>query len=88
MKNLIFILSLIFIFTSDVYAEIYHGIDIDSVYENGDWSSKNYIKSIIDDNTLLLQYEQELKNCSYTQNSMDCYDSIAEKSYIIFISKI
>ena len=79
MKKFILIFSVIFAFPVNTRADMYHGIDIDAVYESGDWNSKNYIKNIIDDNTLLLQYEQELKNCSQEQNNIYCYNDIAEK---------
>lgn len=63
-----------------VNAETYHGIDIDSVYKSSDWSSKEKIKEIIDDYTLLLQYQKELDSCTTeVPEVLGCYDKIAEK---------
>lgn len=38
-----------FRFYANARAELYHGIDIDAVYESSDWSSKEKIKELIDD---------------------------------------
>ena len=40
MKKLLLILGLFLILSASANAEIYHGIDIDSVYKSSDWSSK------------------------------------------------
>ena len=64
----------------NAYAETYHGIDIDKVYSQSDWSSKDKIKEIIDDYKLLVTNQKELNDCS-TQNDeiFFCYDNVAEK---------
>ena len=65
---------------SKAQAEVYHGIDIDAIYESSDWSSKEKIKEIIDDYTLLLQYQKELDNCPIElPDVLGCYDKVAEK---------
>ena len=61
MKKFIFVLGLCFMFNANAQAELYHGIDIDEVYNSSDWSSKDKIKELIDDYTLLLQYQEEFE---------------------------
>ena len=80
MKKFVFILGLILSLCANARAELYHGIDIDGVYKNGDWSSKEKIKEIIDDYTLLLQYQKKLDRCPIElPEVLGCYDKIAEK---------
>ena len=62
----------------NAYAETYHGIDIDKVYSQSDWSSKDKIKEIIDDYSLLLQYNNELKQCSEQANQFDCINNLTQ----------
>ena len=80
MKKIAFAFIATFLFSFNVNAETYHGIDIDKVYSQSHWSSKDKIKEIIDDYSLLLQYKNELNDCS-TQNDeiFFCYDNVAEK---------
>ncbi len=80
MKRFVFIFAITLLFSFNVYAEIYHGIDIDKVYLQSDWSSKDKIKEIIDDYSLLLTFQKDFNDCS-TQNEeiFFCYDNIAEK---------
>ena len=58
-----FILFLVFacLFSLNVKAGIYHGIDIDNVFEKSDWSNKEKIKEVIDDYALLLQWNSQVK---------------------------
>lgn len=80
MKKFILILELLLAFSTSAQAEIYHGIDVDAIYNNSDWSSKDKIKEIIDDYTLLLQYQKEFEACSVEKPEVfDCYDKVAEK---------
>lgn len=80
MKKFVLILSAFLILNTSAQAEVYHGIDIDEVYESSDWSSKEKIKEIIDDYTLLLQYQKELDNCPIElPDILECYDNVAEK---------
>ena len=80
MRKFIFILGLCLILGTRTNAELYHGIDIDAIYESNDWSSKEKIKEIIDDYTLLLQYQKELDNCPIElPDVLGCYDKVAEK---------
>lgn len=80
MKKFVLILGMILSFGANAQAKIYHGIDVDTVYESSDWSSKEKIKEIIDDYTLLLQYQKELNSCPIElPEVLGCYDKIAEK---------
>jgi hypothetical protein len=80
MKIIAFIAVLLFALCPYAMAELYHGIDIDDVYATSDWSSKDDIKKIIDDYTLLLQYQEELNACPIElPEVLKCYDAIAEK---------
>ena len=80
MRRLFLILGLILSISTNARAELYHGIDIDAVYESSDWSSKEKIKEIIDDYTLLLQYQKELDDCQIElPEVLECYDKVAEK---------
>ena len=80
MKKFILILGLCLAFSVNVRAELYHGIDIDEVYNSSDWSSKDKIKELIDDYTLLLQYQEEFNNCpDVLPDVLECYDKVAEK---------
>ncbi len=85
MKKFALILGVFLIFSTSAKAEIYHGIDIDEVYKSSDWSSKEKIKEIIDDYTLLLQYQGELDRCTdiYT---LDCLNDVSEKILLRFYS--
>ena len=80
MRMFALILGLILSLNSNAIAEVYHGIDIDAVYNSSDWDSKESIREIIDDYTLLLQYQEELDNCPIElPEVLDCYDKVAEK---------
>ena len=80
MKKFVLILGLFSSLCANALAEVYHGIDIDAIYESSDWSSKEKIKEIIDDYTLLLQYQKELDNCPIElPDVLGCYDKVAEK---------
>lgn len=78
MKKLFFIFALLITTNLNVRAEIYHGIDINAVYSNSDWSRREKIKEIIDDYTLLLQYQEELSLCSQNTENLPCLDKLAE----------
>ena len=67
MRNGVFIFTLTMLFSLNVHAETYHGINIDKVYLQSDWSSKDKIKEIIDDYSLLLTFQKDFNDCS-TQN--------------------
>ena len=72
MKKFIVILGIFFLFGARyVRAELYHGIDIDAVYNSSDWSSKEKIKEIIDDYTLLLEYQNTLTLCDFYNGNMN-----------------
>ena len=80
MKKFILILGFCLAFNTNARAELYHGIDIDEIYNSSDWDSKESIKEIIDDYTLLLQYQAELDSCPIElPDVLECYDKVAEK---------
>ena len=78
MKKFAFVLCSFLAFSVNAQAEVYHGIDIDYIYEHSDWSSKDKIKEIIDDYTLLLQYRKKLSLCSQTTEKLLCLDKLAK----------
>ena len=63
MKKVLLILGVWLIGINSAVAEIYHGIDIDEVFATSDWNSKDEIKDIIDDYTLILKYNKDLTEC-------------------------
>ncbi len=80
MKKLVLFLGVFLSLNTIALAELYHGIDIDTVYKSSDWNSKNDIKQLIDDYTLLLQYQREFNNCSdLLPDVLSCYDKVAQK---------
>ena len=80
MRKCIIIIGVFLALVANARAELYHGIDIDAVYESSDWSSKEKIKEMIDDYTLLLQYQEELNNCPIElPEVLGCYDKVAGK---------
>lgn len=78
MKKFTLILGMCFALCANARAEVYHGIDIDAVYESSDWSNKDKIKEIIDDYSLLLQYYQRLSQCSFVDDRTICLNALAE----------
>ena len=70
--SFVFILNIQFVKASNLY----HGIDIDEIYNSSDWSSKEKIKNLVDDYMLLHQYEDKLNTCN--NNLESCYDDIAQ----------
>ena len=80
MRKSVLVFALTMLFSFNVYAEIYHGIDIDKVYSQSDWSSKDKIKEIIDNYKLLLTYQKDFNDCSMQKDGIFfCYDNVAEK---------
>ena len=78
MKMVAFAFVVTFFFSLNVNAELYHGIDIDEVLAQSDWSSKDKIKEIIDDYSLLLQYKNELKQCTSSDSQLNCMDELTQ----------
>ena len=78
MKKFVLILGLVLSLNSNAIAEVYHGIDIDAVYNSSDWDSKESIREIIDDYTLLLQYQKKLHLCSEKVEKSSCMDTLTE----------
>lgn len=80
MKKLFLVLVFSLVLGGSAQAKLYHGVDIDHIYETGEWSSKAFIKQVIDDYTLLLQYQKEFDNCpTALPDVFSCYDKVAEK---------
>ena len=79
MKKFVLILELFLSLCANAQAELYHGIDIDAVYESSDWSSKEKIKEIIDDYTLLLQYQNTLTLCNPKPDKSGCMNELAKE---------
>lgn len=84
MKKFVVGLMSILFFITNVQAEIYHGIDIDEVYSQSDWSSKDKIKEIIDDHSAWLQYNNEFTSCAKSDDQIDCMDELAENIMLRF----
>ena len=80
MKKIVWILWVLIAIHGAYARELYHGIDIDDIYGNGDWDKKESIYQIIDDFGLFLELQQEFKECSTElPDSINCYDRITEK---------
>ena len=80
MKKILFILGMAILTQNTAYSKTYHNIDIDYIYKTNEWDSKAKMKKIIDDYTLLLQYQTEFDNCpELLPDLFPCYDKIAEK---------
>ena len=80
-KFLIFFSFCILMATSPVYAKnIYHGIDIDEIYNASDWNSKEEIKQLIDNYMLLKKIKNKFSNCPNTMPDITvCYDEINQQ---------
>ncbi len=80
MKKILLFLTALICCITDVYAnEIIHGIDVDAVYASGDWSNKNKINDIINDYSLVLQYQERLALCSPSRDKLNCLNILAEE---------
>ena len=78
MKKIVFILGIFLTLSLNAEAEVYHGIDIDRVYNSNDWSNKKKIKEIINDYNLLLQYQKKLSLCSKETERLTCMNALTE----------
>ena len=78
MRKVAFIFALTMLFSVNTYAEIYHGIDIDKVYAQSDWSSKDKIKEAIDDYELLLQFKEDVNQCQSNNHPIECMNQLAQ----------
>ena len=79
-KKISFIFAFSLLFAHSSQAQTYHNIDIDAVFAQSDWSSKDKIKATIDDYTLLTTYQTEFNNCTTQASDISsCYDKVAEK---------
>lgn len=78
MKKIALILGAFLAFSATAWAEIYHGVDIDTIYNSSDWSGKDKIKEIIDDYIFLQQHKSSLQECLETADKTECMDNVAE----------
>ena len=85
MKKVLLFLGVWLIGINSAVAEIYHGIDIDEVFATSDWNSKDEIKDIIDDYTLILKYNKDLTECRNTYK-IDCLNELTKKIMAHFYS--
>lgn len=85
MKKVLLILGVWLIGINSAVAEIYHGIDIDEVFATSDWNSKDEIKDIIDDYTLILKYNKDLTECRNAYK-IDCLNELTKKIMAHFYS--
>lgn len=84
-KKVSFVFAISLFFVNNTQAETYHGIDIDAIYTQSDWSNKDTIKETIDDYALLTTYQTELNNCpAKGADISSCYDSVAKKILTAF----
>ena len=78
MSKGVWVFALTMLCSLNVYAETYHGIDIDKVYSQSDWSNKDKIKEIVDDYSLLLQFKKDLNQCQGNDHSIECMNQLAQ----------
>ena len=79
MKKIVLIFTILLSSYTNANADIYHGIDIDAVYNSSDWSSKSKIREIIDDYTLTLHYKNKLNQCTKNIERFNCMNTLAEE---------
>ena len=79
MKKIILVFTIFLSLYTNANADIYHGIDIDAVYNSSDWSNKDKIREIIDDYTYTLHYKDQLNHCTKNLERFNCMDILAEK---------
>ena len=81
-KICMFFLIVLFVLTNlptnSFATEMVSGIDVDKVYNSGDWSSKEKIKDIINDYSLLLQYKQKLLLCNSNKENLSCLNELTK----------
>jgi len=70
MKKWVLILSFLFAFSTNAKAEIYHDIDVDLVYKNGNFNSKEEVKTLID-NYLQRDITENDENKTTVSNMID-----------------
>ena len=79
MKKIVLIFAILLGLYTNANAVMYHGIDVDFVYNSSDWSSKDKIREIIDDYTLTLHYKNKLIQCAKNTERFNCMDALSEK---------
>ena len=78
MRKGVWVFALTMLFSLNVHAETYHGINIDKVYSQSDWSNKDKIKEIVDDYSLLLQFKKDLNQCQGNNHPIECMNQLAQ----------
>ena len=67
-------------FSSAFADEVIHGINVDKIFAESDWNSKEDIRNVINDYTLLLEYQKEFDACpDLLPDVLACHDKVAEK---------
>ena len=66
MKMVAFAFVVTFLFSLNVNAELYHGIDIDEVLAQSDWSSKDKIKEIDEKAFIIVSHVEEVSGNGFT----------------------
>ncbi len=82
MKNKLFIFAFcLFIQISTSQAKnLYYRIDVDEIYNNGDWNHKEDITQLIDSYVLLQKIKKDFTSCPQEiPNSTVCYDIITKQ---------
>ena len=82
MKKFALILGLFLFLGGTARAEIYYGIDINEVYNTGDWNNKAEIKEIIDDYKFLLKLQKELDECANNIYTFPYFCAFMIKEYL------
>lgn len=80
-KNLFFFAFCLFIQISTLQAKnLYHGIDVDEIYNSGDWKHKEDITQLIDSYMLLQKTKKDFATCPQEiPDNTICYDNITKQ---------
>ncbi len=82
MKKILFVLAFcLFMHISTSQAKsLYYGIDVDEIYNNGDWSHKEDITQLIDSYVLLQKIKKDFAACPQEiPDNTTCYDDITKQ---------
>jgi len=80
-KNLSVLAFCLFIYVATSQAKnLYYGIDVDEVYNSGDWNRKEDITQLIDSYVLLEKIKKDFASClQKTPNRIICYDNTTKQ---------
>lgn len=81
MKKIFLILGLMLALINPAQAEeLYHNISIEDVYNQGDWSSQDEIKHLVNEYSLFLELQENVKMCPIElPDCITCYEDIVRK---------